>query len=133
MATAQWIGPLKLLIWLEAVTVVHRQDSFRAMEHNVKQMKSRANVLTPFRIDRLYGNGERIHQVAVSNSDTGENIVLEVDEMIISHGYTSQVSNLARCGLVMDDGMIAMNQLGETNIPGILQQETARCGRAKCV
>lgn len=51
--------------------------------------------------------------------DTGENIDLEVDEIIINHGYTSQASNLARCGLVMDEGMITMNQRGETNLPGI--------------
>lgn len=110
---------LELADLADTVTVVHRQDAFRALEHNVKQMKSRTKVLTPFKIDRLYGNGECIHQVAISNVATGENIKLEVDEIIVSHGYTSQASNLARCGLDMDEGMIAMNQRGETNIPGI--------------
>ena len=110
---------LELAELAKTVTVVHRQEAFRAMEHNVKQMRSRVKVHTPFQVECLYGNGERIHQVDISNPATGENIRLEVDEVIISHGYTSQASNLARCGLVMNEGLVAMNQLGETNMPGI--------------
>ncbi|WP_434756503.1 NAD(P)/FAD-dependent oxidoreductase [Paenibacillus amylolyticus] len=110
---------LELADVAHTVTVVHRQEAFRAMEHNVKQMKKKVKVLTPFQVERLYGNGERIDQVAICNKATGENIRLEVDEVIISHGYTSQTSNIARCGLVMNEGVISMNHLGETNISGV--------------
>ncbi|WP_342551636.1 NAD(P)/FAD-dependent oxidoreductase [Paenibacillus sp. FSL R7-0652] len=102
-----------------SVTVVHRQDSFRAMERSVRQMKSKAEVRTPYQIEHLYGNGERIHQVGIINITTNEVMRLDVDDVIISHGYTSHVSNLSRCGLAMEEGMIGMNQLAETNVPGI--------------
>ncbi|MBB6022648.1 thioredoxin reductase (NADPH) [Paenibacillus sp. JGP012] len=102
-----------------SVTLVHRQDSFRAMEHNVSQMKKKVDVRTPCYIERFYGNGQRIHQVGITDSATGETIRLDVDEVIVSHGYTSHVSNLARCGLDMQEGMLVMNQLAETSVPGI--------------
>ncbi|MGQ8872954.1 NAD(P)/FAD-dependent oxidoreductase [Paenibacillus sp. TSA_86.1] len=110
---------LELAERASSVTVVHRQDSFRAMEYNVSQMKSKVDVRVPCHIEGLYGNGERIHQVGIVNSSTGETTRLEVDEVIVSHGYTSHVSNLAGCGLELHEGMIGMNQLAETNVPGI--------------
>lgn len=103
----------------ETVTVVHRQSEFRAMERNVKYMKNIADVRTPYQITRLHGNGDRIHQVVITHVDTGENVLLEVDEIVVSHGYTSHASGLARCGLEMSEGMIVMSQLAETNVPGI--------------
>ncbi|MCK6076446.1 NAD(P)/FAD-dependent oxidoreductase [Paenibacillus silvae] len=102
-----------------SVTVVHRQDSFRAMEHNVSQMRRKAEVYTPCHIERFYGNGQRIHQVGIVSTATGETVRLDVDEVIVSHGYTSHVSNLARCGLDMHEGMLVMNQWAETSVPGI--------------
>ncbi|MEC0127646.1 NAD(P)/FAD-dependent oxidoreductase [Paenibacillus pabuli] len=103
----------------KTVTVVHRQEEFRAMERNVKHMKNITDVRTPYQITQLYGNGERIHQVAITHVHTGENILLEVDEIVVSHGYTSHVSDIARCGLEMSEGMIVMSRFAETNIPGI--------------
>lgn len=41
---------LELAGLADTVTVVHRQDDFRALEHNVKQMKSRTKVLTPLKL-----------------------------------------------------------------------------------
>lgn len=103
----------------ERVTVVHRQSEFRAMERNVKQMKNIADVLTPYQITRLHGKGERIDQVAITHVHTGKDILLEVDEVVVSHGYTSHVSELVRCGLEMSEGMIVMSRFAETNVPGI--------------
>ncbi|PYE51265.1 NAD(P)/FAD-dependent oxidoreductase [Paenibacillus barcinonensis] len=110
---------LELAERADSVTVVHRQDSFRAMEHNVSQMKRKADVLTPCYIEGFYGNGQIIQQVGIANTATGESLRLDVDEVIVSHGYTSHVSNLARCGLDMHEGMFVMNPLAETSVPGI--------------
>ncbi|WP_440109692.1 NAD(P)/FAD-dependent oxidoreductase [Paenibacillus sp. QZ-Y1] len=103
----------------DRVTVIHRQAEFRAMERNVSQMKDIADVKTPYQITKLHGNGERIHQVVITHMHSQENVLLDVDEVVVSHGYKSNVSDLASCGLVMNDGTILMSQLAETSIPGI--------------
>ncbi|MGR6544473.1 NAD(P)/FAD-dependent oxidoreductase [Paenibacillus tundrae] len=103
----------------QRVVVVHRQSEFRAMERNVSEMHEIADVRTPYQITQLQTNGDRINQVGITHTVNRDHIVLDVDEVVISHGYTSNLSDLASCGLTMSDGMVMMNQHAETNLPGI--------------
>ncbi|WP_405170022.1 NAD(P)/FAD-dependent oxidoreductase [Paenibacillus sp. FSL H8-0280] len=102
-----------------SVVVVHRKNEFRAMERNVSEMNNVTDVRTPYSITRLHNHGERIHQVVITHMESQENVLLDVDEVVVSHGYKSNLSDLASCGLEMDDGMVLMSQHAHTNLPGI--------------
>jgi len=102
-----------------SVVVVHRKNEFRAMERNVSEMNNVTDVRTLYSITRLHNHGERIHQVVITHMESQENVLLDVDEVVVSHGYKSNLSDLASCGLEMDDGMVLMSHHALTNLPGI--------------
>ncbi|WP_458462948.1 FAD-dependent oxidoreductase, partial [Paenibacillus sp.] len=63
--------------------------------------------------------GKRIQQVVITHMESQDNAVLEVDEVVISHGYKSNLSDLASCGLEMNDGMVLMSHHSETSLRGV--------------
>ncbi|MFS0723611.1 NAD(P)/FAD-dependent oxidoreductase [Paenibacillus sp. 1P07SE] len=101
------------------VTVVHRSETFRAMERNVAAMRQVADVRTPCRIVKLLGSGDRLHAVTLAHPDGGGQEMLEVDEVIISHGYTSSAGPLSEWGLKIEDGLLSVNAQTESAIPGV--------------
>ncbi|KEQ26814.1 NAD(P)/FAD-dependent oxidoreductase [Paenibacillus tyrfis] len=102
-----------------SVTVVHRRNEFDAMEKHVAHMRQFADVRTPYTVTQLHGQGDAIHQVTVTHAETGEKELLEVDAVIINHGFTRNYGSIAEWGLQMKDGIMVVNEKMETNIPGI--------------
>ena len=101
------------------VTVVHRKDEFRAMERNVRAMRQAAHVLTPSRIVRLHGEQNRVHAVTLHHISTGCEERVEVDDVIVSHGYTRSEDTMARWGLPIEEGMLRVDEHAVTSIPGV--------------
>ncbi|WP_042167607.1 NAD(P)/FAD-dependent oxidoreductase [Paenibacillus gorillae] len=101
------------------VIVVHRRDHFTGHELPVAQMKASARVITPFHISRLYGAGDRLDSVALENSETGEIQRIEVDEVIVSHGFDRDFGELLKWGLKKEDYGLTVDPKMRTSIPGI--------------
>lgn len=114
-----------------SVVVIHRNTEFRAMERNVSEMNNITDVRTPYSITQLHNNGKRIEKVVITHMESQDNVVLEVDEVVISHGYKSNLSDLASCGLEMNDGMVLMSHHAQTSLLVFLQQGTVRRTKAK--
>ncbi|MCW3790798.1 NAD(P)/FAD-dependent oxidoreductase [Paenibacillus sp. LS1] len=102
-----------------SVVVIHRNNEFRALERNVSEMNNITDVRTPYSITQLHNHGKRIQQVVITHTESQDNVVLEVDEVVISHGYKSNLSDLASCGLEMNDGMVLMSHHAQTSLPGV--------------
>lgn len=101
------------------VTLIHRRDTFRAHEHSVEQLKnSRVHIITPTEITALRGEGA-IEQVTLRNSQTEEEIVIDVDDVIINFGFVSSLGPITQWGLEIEKGSIVVDSRMETNIPGI--------------
>ncbi|RPK27959.1 Thioredoxin reductase [Paenibacillus xylanexedens] len=101
------------------VTVAHRRHEFTGHESPVAQMKAQSNVMTPYRISRLYGTGDKIDPVELAHVETGEITHVEVDEVVVSHGYDRDFGNLVQWGLAREDYGVSVDQRMRTNIPGI--------------
>jgi len=101
------------------VIVVHRRNQFTAHELPVAQMKESAKVITPYHISRLYGVGDRVESVALEHSETGEIKQIEVDEVIVSHGFDRDFGNLLTWGLEKEDYGLTVDAKMRTSIPGI--------------
>lgn len=100
-----------------SVTLVHRRDKFRAHEHSVERLHaSRVNIVTPAEISDLSGSG-RIEKVTLKRA--GELEELEVDAVIVSHGFISSLGPIAEWGLEIQSGSIVVDSRMETSIPGI--------------
>ncbi|GEN44513.1 NAD(P)/FAD-dependent oxidoreductase [Alkalibacillus haloalkaliphilus] len=104
----------------EQVTLVHRRDKFRAHEHSVTQLKnSNVNIMTPFEVDRLIGDGNRIEQVAIKEVKGEQLELIDVDDVIVNYGFVTSLGPLKSWGLELQKNSIFVNSKMETNIPGI--------------
>ncbi len=101
------------------VTIVHRRDEFGGHEQPVANMKSFAKVYTPYRIAHLHGAEYKIEYVEIAHMHTNELHRIEVDEVLVNHGYDRNFGNLMEWGLERKEYGIAVDARMCTNIQGI--------------
>lgn len=71
----------------EQVSVVHRRNEFRAQSLNVEKLKaSSANVLTPYQVSELIGDGDQLKSIVLSNVETNETKTIDVDVLFVNYG-----------------------------------------------
>ncbi|WP_456271163.1 NAD(P)/FAD-dependent oxidoreductase [Bacillus sp. AK031] len=103
----------------EEVILCHRRNEFRAHEHSIKQLQeSSVQLKTPYFINELIGNDERIQQVLVSNKD-GQEEKIDVDHVIVNYGHITSLGPIKNWGIDMEKNSIIVNSKMETNIEGI--------------
>ncbi|KMK77670.1 NAD(P)/FAD-dependent oxidoreductase [Alkalihalobacillus pseudalcaliphilus] len=102
------------------VTLVHRRDKFRAHEHSVELLhKSNVNVMTPYEISAIKGDGENIQGVTLQEIK-GERVhELDIDALIVNFGFVSSLGPIKEWGLDIVKNSIVVNTKMETNIKGI--------------
>lgn len=110
---------LELVEVAERVTVVHRSREFRAMERNVARIHESTNIRTPYQIIQLHGQGEEIRQATIAHLENNETERLDVDAVIISHGYSGNYGSLIKWGLHIGENGLIVNEQAETNVAGI--------------
>ncbi|OXM17569.1 NAD(P)/FAD-dependent oxidoreductase [Paenibacillus herberti] len=125
----------ELLAVAKQVYVAYRKESLSGHEASVDQLLgSSAQCLFNTSITRLIAvpSGERIGKVELTHAVTGEKTELEIDEVVINHGYERESSLLDDSPLELervDDYYIKGNGSGESSVPGfyaagdILMQE----------
>lgn len=109
----------------EEVTLVHRRNEFRgALDsvEKVQQLKNegKINLMTPAEVVALHGEG-KLENVTVRNTDTSEDIDVQVDHFIPLFGLSPKLGPIANWGLEIEKNAIKVdNALDyQTNIPGI--------------
>ncbi|WP_026688487.1 NAD(P)/FAD-dependent oxidoreductase [Alteribacter aurantiacus] len=105
----------------EDVTIVHRRNKFRAHEHSVNQLldSDKINVRTPYSVEKLHGDGEKITAVDIKTKDSDEVETIEVDSVIVNYGFVSALGPIKEWGLDIEKNSIVVNSKMETNIKGI--------------
>ncbi|TKH44310.1 thioredoxin reductase [Paenibacillus terrae] len=101
------------------VIVAHRRDEFTAHELPVAQMRASAKVMTPYMIDCLHGAGDSIGSVALRHFKTGAIKQVEVDEVVVSHGFDRDFGDVLNWGLDREDYGVSVDARMRTSIPGI--------------
>ncbi|SDO18703.1 NAD(P)/FAD-dependent oxidoreductase [Alkalicoccus daliensis] len=100
------------------VTLVHRREKFRCHEHSAELLRSsRVKIKTPCTMERLVGN-DTIEQVVLKEKE-GMEEALEVDAVIVNHGFVSSLGPIKDWGLHIEKNTIPVNSKMETNIKGI--------------
>lgn len=104
----------------EQVYLVHRRDKFRAHEHSVQQlMNSRVSIKTPCVVKEFIGNEEAIKKVVLADPKGGNEETLDVDAVIVNHGFISALGPIKDWGLTLEKNSIVVNTKMETNIEGV--------------
>lgn len=110
-----------------SVTLVHRRDRFGGLERNVRRMKESAvQVLTPYAITNIYGDGKRLDSVSLAPlnpegewTDETEHERLAVDAVLINHGLRGDFGPMVNWGLAREDWNFNADEKLATNLPGI--------------
>lgn len=102
------------------LTIIHRRENFRAHEYSVEQLyESNINVLVPRIISELIGD-DLIEAVKIADPNTGENEeIIEIDELIVNHGFISSLGPIASWGIELEHGLIAVDTTMKTSIDGV--------------
>ena len=104
----------------ESVTIIHRRDKFTAHEHSVEQLiKSTVQIRTPLVPTALEGENGNLQKITFKNGESGENEILEVDELVVNYGFTSSLGVFNDWGLDMSKISINVSSKMETNLEGI--------------
>jgi ferredoxin/flavodoxin---NADP+ reductase len=110
----------ELLPIAKKLTVVHRRNEFSGLERNISNLrKSSASIMTPYVIDALNGKNDRISSVFVRNVETEDKMEIEIDELLVNHGYSIDLGPIKDWGLEFENGSIKVDSSMETNIKGI--------------
>jgi thioredoxin reductase len=107
-----------------SITLIHRRDQFRAHKASVEQMRQtagegRLEILTPYEVRGISGNGGCVSEAVIFHNDTGEERTLRVDAVIALLGFKPDLGPIARWGLDLERNSIKVSQLMETNLPGV--------------
>ncbi|WP_119066496.1 NAD(P)/FAD-dependent oxidoreductase [Rubrobacter indicoceani] len=118
-AAIDWANTLEPVA--EQVTISHRREEFTGHERSILDLRaSSVRTMTPYSIKELHAEGDEISSVSLENAATGEVEKIEVDAVIVNHGFDSDVgfieeNDFRRKGeycIVVDEHM-------RTDIPGI--------------
>jgi len=88
------------------IALVHRRDSFRALETSVNEAKQletqgRVKILTPYEVREVHGDGH-IRAVTVENTKSGESEQVDCDALITLLGFHSHLGAIADWGLELE-------------------------------
>ncbi|MEH7332357.1 NAD(P)/FAD-dependent oxidoreductase [Neobacillus drentensis] len=110
----------ELLPIAKHVTVVHRRKEFSGLERNISNLRnSTATILTPFVMEGLSGEEDRLNSVRVKNLETEEIQNIVVEEVLVNHGFSIDLGPIKEWGLEFENGSIKVDSFMQTNIPGI--------------
>ncbi|WP_273833779.1 NAD(P)/FAD-dependent oxidoreductase [Guptibacillus sedimenti] len=103
----------------DKVTIVHRREAFSGHESSITEMNnSDTHVKCSCYVSDVIGK-ERIGQVVLTHVDTGEKEVVEIDALLVNHGFNLDLGGIQSWGMTMNDGKVVTDAKMETSIPGI--------------
>ncbi|AZS15180.1 NAD(P)/FAD-dependent oxidoreductase [Paenibacillus lutimineralis] len=106
------------------VYLTYRKETLKGHEAEISRLeRSSVECLLNTSIEKLIASEDhqRIETVALRRNETGATFELEIDEMIINHGYERDKELLANSEVQIElkDYWIAGTPLSETSVPGL--------------
>lgn len=108
------------------IIMVHRRDKFRAMPESISQMMTLAEgnpdkfqILTPYQLSELKGEGGQLQSVILKNTNDQETEIA-TDYLLAFYGLVPNLGPISTWGLNLDGNTIQVNQAtSETSVPSI--------------
>ena len=106
------------------VTLIHRRDEFKAVNHTVEQMKQlvsegKVTLYTKNQIADANGDDDHLSSVSIKSTD-GEITPINCDEALIFYGLKMELGPINDWGLNLHEKQIQVNTEDfQTNLPGV--------------
>jgi thioredoxin reductase len=106
-----------------ALTLIHRREGFRAHAASVAQLEQataagRIDLRTFHEVRAIHGNGS-VDGITIYDNRTEEDTRIDVDAVLCFLGFKPDLGPIKSWGLVVNKNRIVVNQLMETNMPGV--------------
>lgn len=112
---------LDLVDLADETTIIHRKDTFRAVDENVEKMKKtgKINILMNTEIKKIEGD-RKVKKVVLWNNKDGKTFEIDVDAVILSVGIVPNTEILEKLQVKTDKkGYIITDTAQKTNVEGI--------------
>ena len=110
---------LSLLPIARQVTLIHRNDRFRAHEESVRELfSSPSQVLLFHELQALHGD-ERVTGATVFHNKTGTELTIDVDAVVLGLGFLANLGPIRDWGLKIIKNSIAVDPTMHTNLPAV--------------
>src|SRR6185436_17780417 len=105
------------------LTLIHRREGFRAHEASVAALEKaceagRISLRTYHEVRAIHGNGT-VEGITIYDNRTDVDTRLDVDAVLCFLGFKPDLGPIKSWGLTVNKNRIVVNQLMETNIPGV--------------
>jgi len=103
----------------KSVTLIHRRDQFRAVQTSVDEMnRNGVDVKTFHELKQIIGNSS-VQGAVIFDNRTGKEESIDIDCILICLGFVINLDFLKTWGLGMEGNALTVNEMMETNLPGI--------------
>lgn len=99
--------------------LIHRSDKFRAHEDTInKVLQSPVEVRRFYELKAVHGD-ERLEAVTIFDNRTGQESVVECDNLLLNIGFLTNLGPIKGWGLEIEKNAISVNSTMQTNLPGV--------------
>lgn len=111
---------LMLLPVAKKITLIHRNDRFRAHEDSIRQLQeSPVELHYPFwEVKEIFGD-DWVRAVTVVNTFDGKEMTFDIEALVLNLGFLTNLKPLKEWGLELEYNAIKVDSLMRTNIPGV--------------
>jgi ferredoxin/flavodoxin---NADP+ reductase len=110
---------LSLLPIAQQVTLIHRQDRFRAHEESIRELfASPSEILLFHELKALHGE-RHVEAATVFHSKTGAERTIEVDAVVLGLGFLASLGPIKNWGLEIIKNSIQVDSTMCTNLPAV--------------
>jgi len=122
-----------LLPIAQSVTIIHRRQEFRALQHSIDQFKLKGSIQTPFEVTSIQKESDLFMQL--KHVETQLHQTVHVDEIVVCYGFTAALGTYQTWGLVAKQDGIVVNSKMETNLANVFAVGNASTydGKAKTI
>jgi ferredoxin/flavodoxin---NADP+ reductase len=101
------------------VTLIHRRDDFRGDERLLQDIQTHAKVYTPYKIESVIEDHQRIQAVRISHLKTKEVMTIDCDDVFVFFGTIPIKTHPLHEDLHIDNQRLIVSTSMETSIKGI--------------
>jgi thioredoxin reductase len=111
---------LTLKDWAKKVTLVHRRADFRAHERSVAELMITEKIEKRlwWEVKEVLGD-DAVRAVTIFNNQTGEEMTIEVDAVLLNLGFKADLGWIKDWGLEFNKRAVVVDGLMATNLPGV--------------
>jgi thioredoxin reductase (NADPH) len=106
-----------LLPIAQSVTIIHRRQEFRALQHSIDTFKLKGTMLAPYDIDFI--TKQIALHIHLTDIEKRTQLTVEADEVVVCYGFLAAIGTYQAWGLETKPEGILVNSTMETNLVNV--------------